>query len=107
MGRVLLFCFGCAITLAITSGFAKSLSKPWNNLAALIAAILVTIGLTILFTRWERTGLKDVGMVPGKYSISRLSLGLIIGLVMSCSQPLLLLLLNSHIRLVLSAKILL
>jgi hypothetical protein len=105
LGRVLLFCLSCAITLAITSGLTKALGKPWDSLAGLSAAILATIGLTFLFTRWEGIGLKDIGITPGKYSIARILLGFIIGLLLACLQPLLLMLLSNKIQIVFSPKI--
>jgi len=103
LGRVLLFCLSCAITLAFTSGITKSLGNI-GLYVALLLAILITIGLTLLFVRWERVKLKDIGMIPGKYTVSRVLTGFFIGLVMAVSQPLLLILFNNHIQLVPSPK---
>jgi membrane protease YdiL (CAAX protease family) len=102
---VLLFFLGCAIALAIASGFAKELARPWDAVAALSAATLVAIGLTLLFVRWAHIDLKEIGVVPGRRSTSRIVLGLIVGLVMAGLQPLLLALFTSKIHIVLAPKI--
>jgi membrane protease YdiL (CAAX protease family) len=103
-GRVVLFCLCCTVTLAAASGITKSLAKPWDAFAALSAAILLVIGFTYLFSRWECVPLKDIGMVPGKYSLTRILLGFIIGFTMAGVQPLLLLLFSNHIRFVFSTQ---
>jgi membrane protease YdiL (CAAX protease family) len=105
LGRVLLYCVGCAITLALTSGITKGMSNNFSSYAALLLAIIITIGLTLLFVRWEQINLNDIGMMPGKYTISRVVVGFIIGLAMAVLQPLILILFNSHIHLALSPKI--
>jgi len=104
LGRVVLFCLCCAIILAAASGFTKLLAKPWDAFTALSAAILLVICFTYLFSRWERVALTDIGMVPGKYSLTRILAGFIIGFTMAGVQPLLLLLFSNHIRFVLSTQ---
>jgi membrane protease YdiL (CAAX protease family) len=104
LGRVLLFCLSCAITLAFTSGITKGLGNL-GSYVELLLAVLITIGLTLLFVRWERIKLTDIGIIPGEHTVLRVSVGFIIGLVMAILQPLILILLNNHIHLVLSPKI--
>lgn len=83
LGRVLVFCFGCTATLIITAGLTKSLAKPWDATASLSMAVLITMSLVYLFGRWECVSLASIGLVPGKYSLSRILLGFLIGLVMA------------------------
>lgn len=104
LGRVLLYCLGCAITLAFTSGITKGFGNSFSSYASLLLAILITLGLTVLFVRWERITLKDIGTVPGKYTAPHIVIGLLIGLTMAVLQPLILILFNKHIHLALSPK---
>jgi len=104
LGRVLLYCLSCAIILALTSGITKGMNNHFGPYTALLLAIIITIGLTLLFVRWEQINLNDIGMMPGKYTTLRVMIGFMIGLVMAVLQPLILILFNSHIHLVLSPK---
>lgn len=99
LSRVLLFCISCTVALVVTSGLTKSLPRPWDTFASLSAALMITICLTYIFSRWERISFKDIGLVPVKYSVSRILLGFAIGFIIASLQPLLLLLFSSHIRL--------
>src|SRR5690606_22551516 len=57
-----------------------------------------------LFVRWEGLRLKDVGVIPGRYTLARLSIGFIIGLCLASLQVLLVSL-TGHLTLVRSSGI--
>src|ERR1700761_5252321 len=90
--RVLLFCVGCAIILAVISRLTQGLLKPWSILILGLVSSLGALILTILFVRWEGLQLKDVGIVPGKNSLVRALAGFFIGLFLAVLQPLLVIL---------------
>ena len=52
--RAVLFCLLCAIALAAFSPVTKTFSTDWKEHILLILAIIVTYGLVILFTKWEK-----------------------------------------------------
>jgi uncharacterized protein len=82
----LLFCISSAVVLAVTSGLTKALPKQWSQHLLILIAAIVTFGLTVLFVRWEGLKLKDVGVVPGKYSITRFFGGFFIGIILAILQ---------------------
>jgi uncharacterized protein len=104
LGRVLLFCLSSAIVLAIASRITQEVSKRFSEYLLLIIAGIITLGLTLLFTRWEGLRLSDVGLVPGRRSTFRLGIGFLIGLILASLQPVLVLFFG-HVKLVLSPKI--
>jgi uncharacterized protein len=104
LGRVLLFCLCSAVGLAIASRMTQGVSKDYSEYLMLIIAGIVTLGLTLLFTRWEGLSLRDVGLVPGRRSTFRLGVGFLIGLILASLQPVLVLFFG-HVKLVLSPKI--
>ncbi|MDP4252141.1 MAG: type II CAAX endopeptidase family protein [Bacteroidota bacterium] len=84
--RVLLFCLGSAIILAIVSRLTQGFPKAWADHLSIIVAIILTFGLTLLFLRWEGLSLRDVGLMTGSQSISRVATGFLIGLVLASLQ---------------------
>lgn len=86
LGRVSLFCLGCVVILVICSGLTKNLSFVINDHLSILSATILTFLLIILFLKWEKLKLTDVGIVPGKYSISRFFYGYIIGFCMAGLQ---------------------
>jgi uncharacterized protein len=89
VGRVLLFCLSCAIALTISSGLTKGWSTSWSSIVAIVIAAIITLLLTLVFVRWEGLQLKDVGLVPGRYSIYRFLAGFAIGSFLAVLQPML------------------
>lgn len=85
--RVVLFCLLCAIILATFSGLIKDFNTEWKEHLLLIVAIAFTYGLTILFVKWERLRLNDVGVVAGKMTFKKVAIGFGIGLFMTMLQP--------------------
>ncbi|MDB4925011.1 CPBP family intramembrane glutamic endopeptidase [Mucilaginibacter sp.] len=98
--RVLLFCLSCAIVLAATSRLTQGWpGSKWVSIVSIAIAAAGSLVLTILFVRWERLKLKDVGVVPVNKSILRLFTGFVIGLFLAGMQPMLVLL-SGHISLI-------
>jgi hypothetical protein len=102
--RVVFFWFCCMAVLASVGPLVKSLPKQWSYLLLVTIASVVTLGLTIIFVRWEKLQLKDVGVVPNRQSLSRVYIGFITGLLLPCLQAALVLL-TGHIKLVISPDI--
>lgn len=85
--RVVLFCLLCAIALATFSGLTKDFLTEWKQHSLLIITIAITYGLTILFVKWERLQLNDVGVVANKMTFKKMVIGFGIGLFMTMLQP--------------------
>jgi uncharacterized protein len=85
--RVVLFCLLCAITLVAFSGLTKAFLTEWKQHLLLIVTIAITYGLTILFVKWERLQLKDVGVVANNMTFKKVAIGFGIGLFMTMLQP--------------------
>src|SRR6266498_778229 len=95
--RVVLFCLLCAIILATISGLIKDFHTEWNQHLLLIVTIAITYGFTILFVKWERLQLKDVGVIANNMTFKKVVIGFGIGLFMTMLQPAFVLLYNSDI----------
>jgi CAAX protease family protein len=85
--RPILFCLLCAIALATISGLTKNVPSDWNQHLLLIITIVITYGLTIWFTRWEKLPLKKAGVVANKTTPKKLAIGFGIGILMTALQP--------------------
>jgi membrane protease YdiL (CAAX protease family) len=97
--RVLAFCFCCALILILVSPLTRNLPKPWPEfLLGTIATILV-FGLTIVFARWEKIELKDIGIIPNCQTLRKFIVGFSIGLLLVLLQVLLVLT-ASHSKLI-------
>src|SRR5204862_6432878 len=90
--RVIFFCLLNAIIFATISGLVKNFSSKWNQHLLLAISIVITYGLTILFTKWEKLQLKNVGVVASSATFKKLFIGFGIGLFMTLLQPVLVLL---------------
>lgn len=98
--RVLIFCFCCALILILVSPLTNSFPKPWPEfLLGTIATILV-FGLSIVFARWEKIQLKDIGIIPNHQTFGKFIFGFSIGLLLVLLQVILVLAI-SHSKLIL------
>ena len=102
--RVVVFCLVSAIILATVSGLIKDLHTEWNQHLLLVITIAITYGLTILFVRWERLQLKDVGVVANRTTSRKVIVGFGIGLFMTILQPAFVLL-SGHYKIALNPSI--
>ena len=86
--RVIFFCVCCALILILFSPIAKNLPKPWGEiLLGAIATIAVFI-LTLIFARWEKLKLTDIGVIPVKQTSRLFIYGFGIGLFLAIVQGL-------------------
>jgi len=83
-----------------TSRLTKSLSKQAADLASIGAAVLLTTALVLLFTRWNKYRLSDIGLTPGKSTVQRFAYGFLIGLLMAVMQALTVAGISSHLKLI-------
>jgi membrane protease YdiL (CAAX protease family) len=94
--RPILFCLLSATALATISGLVKNFPSEWNQHLLLIITIVITYGLTILFTKWEKLPLKKVGVVAHKTTPIKVATGFVVGLLMTLLQPTIVLLLGHY-----------
>lgn len=94
--RVVLFCLLCAIALATFSALTKDFLTEWKQHLLLIITIAITYGLIILFVKWERLQLKDVGVVANNRTFKKVVIGFGIGLFMTMLQPVFVLLFGHY-----------
>ncbi|MBV8391529.1 MAG: CPBP family intramembrane metalloprotease [Mucilaginibacter sp.] len=83
--KAVLFWLSCAVALAASSGLTKSLSG-WASAIAIGTAGVIAFLLTILFCKWQKLTLKDVGVVPGGSTARHLLIGVIVGALMVAVQ---------------------
>ncbi|MGN6801994.1 MAG: lysostaphin resistance A-like protein [Ginsengibacter sp.] len=102
--RVVLFCLLCAIALATFSGLTKNFLTEWKQHLLLIITIAFTYGLTIIFVKWEKLQLKDVGVVASNMTFKKVVIGFGIGLFMTLLQ-LAFVLLFGHYKIALTSSI--
>lgn len=91
VGRVLFFSLSCVIILIFCSNFAQNVPFKFTEHLSILSAAILTFLLILLFLKWEKLKLNDVGIIPGKDSISRFLCGYIIGIGMAASQALIVL----------------
>lgn len=85
---VILF-YVCTIVLfALTSGLVKRVHEGFADLLSIFLATILTLLLILLFTRWGKIKLKDVGFIAGYKESIRFVSGFVIGLIMVVSQVL-------------------
>ncbi|MDC6364863.1 MULTISPECIES: CPBP family intramembrane glutamic endopeptidase [Flavobacteriaceae] len=86
LARVILF-YACTLIVII---LAEILSESAEvNIAGQLSMFIATIlsfFLVVIFTRWEKLKLNDVGIVPSKKSAPRFSIGFGIGLSIAIMQ---------------------
>src|SRR5258705_405949 len=80
VGRAMLFMVSCAVILAMASPIGAKLHGHWpEEVVTGTLASLGAFGLTLLFVRWERLRLADVGAAIDRYSALRVAAGFALG----------------------------
>ena len=79
LGRVVVFVIACAAILASASPIGSKLRGKWPELVTGTLASLGAFGLTVLFVRWEKLRLADVGAAINARSVLRFAFGFILG----------------------------
>jgi membrane protease YdiL (CAAX protease family) len=97
--RVLLFCMLCALILIMGSALLKNWKSPWADLSLGAFAAVASFLLTIPFSKWEKLSLGQLGVVPGKATLSKMVIGFLIGLLIA-GLHLSLVLIFGHISLI-------
>ncbi|AUD00811.1 CPBP family intramembrane glutamic endopeptidase [Spirosoma pollinicola] len=97
--RVWLFYILSVAILLFTSRLTKSLPTTIANLLSIALASLLTVGLVVVFARWEKLRLAYVGLKPGRQSANRFVTGYVIGASMAVMQACFVLLFG-HLRLI-------
>lgn len=86
LARVIFF-YACTVVVLIsTSALTKNMSARIADHLSIFFSTILTFLLVLIFTRWEKLNLNDVGIIPGKKSASRFSIGFGIGLLMAIMQ---------------------
>lgn len=80
--RIVLFLVVCPIVLAVTSTLTSTIPGFWRTFALGVLASLCTFALTLLFVRWEKLRLEDVGAALLPSSLRRFGLGFFGGLLL-------------------------
>jgi len=86
LAKVILF-YACTLLVLIPSDILSEGAEV--NIAGQLSMLFATIlsfFLVLIFTRWEKLKLNEVGIVPGKKSASRFSIGFGIGLSIAIMQ---------------------
>lgn len=104
VARVLLFSMCCVMILIICSGFTQHLPAAFSDHVSIFSATVLTFLLILLFLKWEKLRLDDVGIIPGNDSIYRFLFGYVIGFGMAASQALIVLI-YGHFQLKLVTEI--
>jgi membrane protease YdiL (CAAX protease family) len=92
------------VIFASTNALMKSLREPWSLIASCFTAAILTFGLTVVFIRWQKLQLNEVGFVLNKRSFSRVLIGFMLGLLLPGLQAALVLL-TGHVKLVVSTRV--
>ncbi|MGH7603521.1 MAG: lysostaphin resistance A-like protein [Gemmatimonadaceae bacterium] len=80
--RVALFMVASAAVLAFGAPIADKFPDFPAGLSIGVVTSVVTLGLTMLFVRWEGTDLESVGAVPSGNSPLRFAVGFLIGAIL-------------------------
>lgn len=83
--RSLLFLMACPLVLIVTTSFIKTTSLT-NTIKVGAITCFLTYGLTLLFLRWDRRSLRDVGLELTAKSVPRMLFGLGIGFALVALQ---------------------
>ncbi|WP_285058505.1 CPBP family intramembrane glutamic endopeptidase [Pedobacter ginsengisoli] len=97
--RVLLFCMLCALLLVVGSAVLKNWQNPLADLSLGAFAAAASFLLSIPFAKWEKLSLGQLGVVPGKATLSKVGIGFLIGLLIA-GLHLSLVLIFGHINLI-------
>lgn len=81
LARILLFLFSNVVILILASALSPKSSGVAQQLSISLIAAPLTYALTVVFTRWERLPLRDVGAVFTRASLRRFALGFLLGLL--------------------------
>ena len=87
-GRVLLFVVAGAVLLAALAPVGRGLPVLDSQWVVGLLTSLTTLGLTVLFARWDGVGLSDVGAMPRRGSAVPLLAGFGLGLLLVAGQAL-------------------
>src|SRR4051812_14148425 len=79
-GRVLLFYFLSILVFATVTGVAKHSIYP--DTTSMLISTLLTFGLVVLFAKWDKLTLAQIGILFHKYSLPRFLSGFGIGFLM-------------------------
>lgn len=79
LAHVILFMFGCALVLVLSSALVPKLPGMWSEVCLGVATSVIAFGLTALFVRWDGVTLDDVGAAPNRSSPLRLMVGFFFG----------------------------
>lgn len=99
IGRVLLFCLCCAIGLAFTSALTEKIQGIWAQISSISLAAVLALLLSLIFMRWQKFKANNIGLLPGRYTISHLLVGILIGCGMVTIQ-FLTILMSGHLKVV-------
>lgn len=86
LARVILFYACTVVVLIATSALTNNMSARIADHLSLFFSTILTFLLVLIFTRWDKLKMNDVGIIPGKKSASRFSIGFVIGLLMAIMQ---------------------
>lgn len=86
--RILLFIICSIIFHVLGEILTKGLPKPYSGILHGIIAVIGVFGITILFSRWEKITLFEIGLVPHRKTIKRFAYGFVIGLVLALTYAL-------------------
>jgi membrane protease YdiL (CAAX protease family) len=73
---------GCAVMLATAAPVAARVSGMWSQFLTGALASIGAFALTVLFVRWDRLSLADVGAAINARSVARLTFGFLVGLLL-------------------------
>lgn len=104
LGRVLFFWCCCMAVLATVGPLVKQLPKLPSLLLLSTTAAVATFLLTIVFVRWERLRLREVGVVRNRNTFSGVFIGFIVGLVLPLLKAALVML-TGHVQLEVSPTV--
>src|SRR3954454_12189106 len=79
--RAIMFMVGCAIMLAAASPWMPKLAWMWSETFLGAVTSIGAFALTVVFVRWERLELTDVGARPDRWTALRFPCGFAIGLL--------------------------
>ena len=79
--RVIFF-YACTIVVIIsTSALTKNMSADIADNLSMFLATILNLLLVVIFTRWEKLKLNDVGIIPSKKSAPLFTIGLLMAIM--------------------------
>ncbi|WP_422082388.1 CPBP family intramembrane glutamic endopeptidase [Ulvibacterium sp.] len=91
LARIIFFYICTIVATLFSYTITENVSDRIADQLSMFLAAILTLLLVIVFTRWEKLNLNDVGIVPGKKSASRFSIGFGVGLLMAVTQAMIVL----------------